>query len=375
MDYRAEFPQFTSGIYLDMAHQGPFPRATVARLQQAIELKCHPERLEAPEYFDLPNRVRARIAGLVGADASDIALTNSATQGIGAVAMGLRLEAGDEVVIADSNFPSNLFTWLHLRRLGVHVRVLKPACGELTPEELGAALSARTRVVALDWVSYSTGYRIDLRAFGERACEAGAIFVVDGTQGAGALELDLHALPVDAFAVATYKWFLGPYGTGFVYLNRALQERLDVPVVNWASVEGAENFDALPTDQFTLAKGARVFDVPETANFLNMSALEASLEFLERATVRAVTEHCRFLLALLVEGLRRKGFTLSGAARPEHASTILGFRAPSLAATQQVYEKLRANQITVSLRLGMIRVSPYLFNSEADIHRLLEVVG
>ncbi|MBZ5561431.1 MAG: aminotransferase class V-fold PLP-dependent enzyme [Acidobacteriia bacterium] len=375
MDYRSEFPQFTSGVYLDMAHQGPFPRTTVARLQQAIELKCHPERLEAPEYFDLPNRVRARIARLVGADTSEIALTNSATQGIGAIATGLGLKPGDEVVIANSNFPSNLFTWLHLRRLGICAKVLKPAGGEVAPESLDAALSARTRVVALDWVNYSTGYRIDLSAFGERAHNAGAIFVVDGTQGAGALELNLHALPVDALAVATYKWFLGPYGTGFVFLSHALQGRLDVPVVNWSAVEGAENFDALPTDQFTLAKGARVFDVPETANFLNMSALEASLEFLERATVHAVTEHCRLLLDLLAEELRRKGYTLSGAAHPEHASTILGFQAPSLEATQRVYEKLRAHQIAVSLRHGMIRVSPYLFNSEVDIHRLVAVVG
>lgn len=374
MDYRSEFPQFTSGVYLDMAHQGPFPRTAVARLQQAIELKCHPERLAAPEYFDLPNRVRARLAALVGADSPEIALTNSATQGIGAVATGLGLKAGDEVVIAAANFPSNLFTWLHLRRLGVTVHVLKPARGEVTPEDLAAALSPRTRVVALDWVNYSTGYRIDLSAFGERVHKAGALFVVDGTQGVGALPLDVHALPVDALAVAAYKWLMGPYGTGFAFLRRTLLERLDVPVVTWSSVEGAENFDALPTDQFTLAQGARVFDVPETANFLNMYALEASLEFLERATVVAVTEHCLGLLNLLAEELRRMGYALSGAARAGHASTILGFQASSLDATQQVYEKLRAHQVAVSLRQGMIRVSPYLYNSEADIRRLLDVV-
>jgi kynureninase len=80
-DYRQEFPDFAPTIYLDCAYQGPFPRTTVARLQEAIELKCHPERLEAPEYFRLPERVRGRLANLVGADPSEIALTNSATQG------------------------------------------------------------------------------------------------------------------------------------------------------------------------------------------------------------------------------------------------------------------------------------------------------
>ena len=108
-DYRPEFSDLSPTIYLDCAYQGPFPRATVVRLQQAIELKCHPNRLKAPEYFRLPERVRGHLATLIGADPSEIALTNSATQGIGIVATGLGLEAGDEVVIASHNFPANLF--------------------------------------------------------------------------------------------------------------------------------------------------------------------------------------------------------------------------------------------------------------------------
>jgi cysteine desulfurase/selenocysteine lyase len=375
MDYRSEFPQFTSGVYLDMAHQGPFPRGTVARIQQAIELKCHPERLVPAEYFGLPQRIRARLAALLGADASEIALTNSATQGVGIVATGLGLKAGDEVLIASSNFPSNLFTWLHLRRLGVTTRVLKPASGDVTVEDIAAALNARTRVLALDWVAYASGYRIDLEALGELVHGHGGIFVVDGTQGVGALELNLRASPVDVLAVAAYKWLLGPYGTGFVYLRRALLDRLDLPVVNWWSVEGAENFDALPIDEFTLPKEARIFDVPATASFLNLYGLEASLEFVERATIRAVAQHCRRLLGLLAEELRRKGYRLSAAAQPEHASTILSFQAASAEETAALYQNLHAQQVAVSMRHGMIRVSPYLFNDEADIRRLLEIAG
>jgi selenocysteine lyase/cysteine desulfurase len=374
-DYRQSFPDFAPTVYLDCAYQGPFPLATVERLQQAIELKCHPERLAAPEYFSLPERVRAHLAALVGADPSELALTNSATQGIGIVAAGLGLKAGDEVVVASTNFPSNLFTWLHLRRLGVRVHVLKPADGEVSREQVAAALNSRTRVLALDWVGYSTGYRIDLAAFGELAHRQGAIFVVDGTQGVGALELNLHALPVDVMAVAAYKWLLGPYGTGFVYLSRGLLERLEPQVVNWYSVEGSEDFDALPTDRFTLAKAARVFDVGETANFINLYGLEASLEFVRRATVRAVTEHCAGLLDRLRAGIERRGHRLSAAAQPEHRSTIQGFQASSLEATAALHGKLRANHVAVSLRHGMIRVSPYLYNAEADIDQLLEVLS
>jgi len=374
-DYRSEFPDFSPTIYLDCAYQGPFPLATVPRIQRAIELKCHPERLEAPEYFRLPERVRVAIARVVGADPCEIALTTSVTQGMGIIASGFPLQAGEEVVVSSANFPSNLFTWLHLRRLGVQVRLLRPAELGLKIEQVAAALTPRTRIVALDWVDYCDGTRIDLEALGELVHRYGAILVVDGTQGAGALELDLHALPVDVMAVAGYKWLLGPYGTGFVYLRPEVQDRLDLQVVNWCAVEGSEDFDSLPREQFKLPKAARVFDAGETANFLNLYALEASLEFIQRVGVTTITRHCRHLLDRLSDGLRRQGFCLSAAAELEHHSTILGFRAGTPQATQTAYERLKANHIAVSLRHGAIRVSPHLYNTEADIDQLLEIVG
>ena len=374
-DFRQDFQPFAPTVYLDCAYQGPFPRITEARVQRAVQMKCHPDRLNPAEYFDLPDRVRNRFATLIGADASEIALTNSATHGIGIVAAGLGLKAGDEVVITSRNFPSNIFTWLHLRRLGVRVHVVKPVSHHAAPEEVVPVLNSRTRVLAVDWVSYTSGARIDLAAFADLAHRHGALLVVDGTQGVGALPLNVRDIPVDVLAVAAYKWLLGPYGTGFAYLRMDIQSRLDLPVINWLAVEGSDDFDALPTDQFTLPPAAKIFDVPETSNFINLSALDASLEFVERAAVSTVKEHCTHFLDRLGEGLERRGYRLSEAARPEHRSTILAFQADSLDATAGLHRKLRANQVAVSLRHGMIRVSPYLYNHEADVDRLLEVLG
>jgi cysteine desulfurase / selenocysteine lyase len=368
-NYKQDFPDSSPTIYLDCAYQGPFPRVTSARLREAIELKCHPERLKAPDYFDLPERVRARLSRLVGAERDEVAITNSVTQGIGIVATGLEWAAGDEVVIASSNFPSNLFTWLHLQRRGVRVTLIQPRQGCVQADDVGAVLTSRTRVVALDWVSYATGARIDLAALGDLAHRRGALFVVDGTQGVGAIELDLHALPVDVLVGAAYKWLLGPYGTGFAYIQKDLQDRLDLPVVNWSSVEGSDQFDALPVDQFTLPRAARVFDVGETANFINLHGLDPSLEYVENAGVSTVNRHCRRLLDRLAEGLA--GYPLSAAAEAEHASTILGFQARSPAATKELHASLRARHVAVSLRHGMIRVSPHLYNGDDDIDRLL----
>jgi selenocysteine lyase/cysteine desulfurase len=374
-DYRSHFADFGETTYLNCAYQGVFPLAAVARARGAIDQKCHPERMDPAEYFALPERVRGHLAWIIGSGGNEIALTSGATQGIGVVAAGLQLGPGDEVIVAGDNFPANLFTWLHMRRRGVQVRVLKNNEGPLTPDAVAAAFSSNTKVLALDWVNYSTGRRIDLAVMGELARERGALFVVDGTQGVGALELDVHSLPVDVLAVAAYKWLLGPYGTGFVYVRKELLDRLELKVVNWMSVDGAEDFDALPVDNFRLAHAARIFDAPETANFINLSAMEASLEFVRGIGVPAVTRHCTALLDRAAEGLQSRGHILANADRLRLPSPLLCFRCGSDEATADLYAQLKALHIEVSLRHHRIRLSPYLYNTGADIDRLLESAG
>ncbi len=373
-NYRQEFSDFSPLVYLDCAYQGAFPKVTTERVHQAIELKSLPYLLKEDAYFGLPDRVRARIAALVGADAGEITITTSATQGIGIVAAGLNFVPGDEVVISSSNFPSNLFTWLHLRRKGVGVKVITPIDGAVTVDQVASQLTARTRVLALEWVSYFSGFRMDIAAMGSLIHERGGILVLDGSQGVGANELNLRALPVDVMACAGYKWMLGPYGTGFAFVARKVQSRFDVPVVNWHSVEGAANFASLPKNDLKLVPDARVFDAGETGNFINLCALEASLDYLSGVTVGAVNDHCRRILKRAEEGLRSHGYTLSAGTWPGHESTILCFRAATPEVTAELHKKLTANHISVSLRHGLIRISPYLYNDEADIDRLLECV-
>ena len=375
IDYRAHFPDFGDTIYLNCAYQGVFPLTAVARAYQAIELKCHPERMEAAEYFDLPYRVRHHLAAIIASDDKEIGLTSGATQGIGVVASGLDLGPGDEVIVAAGNFPSNLFTWLHMRRKGVRVRILRSDEKPLSLDDVASSFTSDTKLLALDWVNYSNGRRINLAEMGALARERGALFVVDGTQGVGALELNVHELPVDVMAVAAYKWLLGPYGTGFVYVRDELLNRLDLKVVNWLSVDGADDFDALPVDDFKLPAAARIFDVPETGNFLNLSALEASLEFVRGAGVDTVRRHGSSLLDIAGEGLKSRGYRLAEDDRSLHPSPILSFQSGSSEATDSLFEKLKAGHVEVSLRHHWIRISPYLYNDSDDIERLLEIAN
>jgi cysteine desulfurase/selenocysteine lyase len=370
-DYRMHFADFGETTYLNCAYQGVFPLSAVARAHAAVDQKARPDRIDRGEYFGLPERVRGHLASIIGCDETEIALTSGATQGVGVVASGLQLGPGDEVLVAADNFPANLFTWLHMRRKGVQVRVLRSE-GPLRPDDVSSAFTPRTKILALDWVNYSTGRRIDLAVMGQLARERGALFVVDGTQGVGALELNVHELPVDAMTVAAYKWLLGPYGTGFVYVREELLNRLELKVVNWQSVEGAHEFNSLPVEEFVLASAARIFDIPETGNFINLSAFEASLEFVRSVGAGVVRRHCTDLLDSAAEGLVSSGHTVTNDDRSIHPSPLLCFRCRSDEETARLYEKLQANHVEVSLRHHRIRVSPYLYNTQADIDRLLE---
>jgi selenocysteine lyase/cysteine desulfurase len=374
-DYRMHFADFGETTYLNCAYQGVFPLTAVARSHEAIDLKCHPERMDPAEYFGLPERVRRHLAAIVGSNENEIALTSGATQGIGVLASGLQLGPGDEVIVAADNFPANLFTWLHMRRKGVQVSLLKNGDAPLRADDVAGAFTPHTKILALDWVNYSTGRRIDLAAMGQLARARGALFVVDGTQGVGAIELNVHDLPVDVLAVAAYKWLLGPYGTGFVYVREEVLSRLDLKVVNWQSVDGADDFDALPVDDIKLAHAARIFDVPETANFLNLSGMEASLDFVRGVGARDVTEHCMKLLDHAAEGLLSCGHTVTNDDRSNLPSPLLCFRCQTQAATDNLYEKLKAHHVEVSLRHHRIRVSPYLYNNKEDIDRLLAIAS
>lgn len=372
--YEKDFSDFGEVAFLDCAYQGPFPRVTAERIRQAIELKNFPYRLQAPDYFDLPDRVRTLFARIIRADPDEIAVTNSATHGIGAVANGLDLKPGDEVIVSSGNFPANLFTWLYLRERGVTVHVLHPESGFPTPEDVAAAVTPRTRVAAFDYVSYTNGCRIDVPGIKEKlvAQNQDALLVLDATQACGAFPIDVAKFPADVVASPGYKWLLGPYGTGFAFFRQSIQSRLKPTTINWVSVKGAQNFHALPTDKFTLMSGARVFDVPETANFLNLHALEASLEYVLGVGVLRIQDHCMALLDRMIEGLREHGYQLNASAEPPHRSTILTFRASSLEATERLFQELKQRQILVSLRHDWIRVSPHLYNSLEHAERLLE---
>jgi selenocysteine lyase/cysteine desulfurase len=374
-DWRTEWFEFEDATYLNAAAQGPLPRVAIHAAGQALEWKKFPHTMPERIYFDLPNRVRNSIAKLIGGAAEEIAITTGASSGLAAVAAGLEWKSGDEVLIARGEFPAHFTTWLPMQVAGkLKVNVVEPRERFVTADDFIAHIGARTRLVSTSLVRFDDGVRLDAAKIARACHDAGALLLLDVAQCVGAMPMDVHALGADFLTASGYKWMLSPYGTGFFWARQELIEQMRVGTFYWMALEDAEEFHTLSTGVYNLAKGARRWDSPETASFFNLAAMDASLELILRVGVETVWDHARRLVAMMIDRLPRDRCVLASPASADDRGSYACVAARKPELTAQIFERLRAAQVHVSLREEALRISPHLYNSERDIDRLLTVL-
>jgi selenocysteine lyase/cysteine desulfurase len=364
--------QFDLGdtVYLNGANHGPFPRVASAAVEEALGWKRDPSIVDDAMYFTLPDRVRRAAAPFFSCRPQDLAVTTGASTGVALLAAGVDWQRGDHVVIPEGEFPANYLPWRALQARGVDLTRV-PVEGGVDAEHIEAALRPTTRVVAVGYVNFATGFRADVDAIGELCHEKNIAFLIDASQGACAVPLDVRRSRATIVTAAGYKWMLSPYGTGVFYVEPEWVDRLPVPVVNWTSVVGADDFNNLTTLDLDYRSGAVRWDAPETASFLNCMPMAASLEFLGDIGIERVFDHALALIDRLVAGLP-PGFRADSSLHTEQRSTIFRIVGDDPQRTRAAYERCVVAGISVSLRESGIRVSPGVWNSAADIDRLLE---
>jgi cysteine desulfurase / selenocysteine lyase len=371
--FRGEF-EFQPGCeWLNTAHQGRLPRRAAVALAEAVRWKLHPEMLATSQRFsEVPARLRRALARVLGAHEDEVVLANSASYGLHLVANGLELGAGDEVVVAANDFPSDILPWLSLRDRGVTVRMVEPRDEVLSPDEVQAALTDRTRVVCLTWVHSFSGRVVDLEGVGRACRRRGAWFVVNGSQAVGAMPVRVRGLPVDALVGVGFKWLCGPYGTGVCWLRPELSEVLRPTKLYWLSALTAEDLAAPSLDlgSITPRKTGRL-DVFGTANFFNFVPFTAALELLLELGIDEVAAYVDGLVASLLAGIDRARFRLVSG---EDVRSPLVVVEPLQEAPGEVFERLAAAGVHVAHRRGRIRISPHLYNTPDEVNRALELL-
>ena len=372
-DSPALFGDFDGRAWLNTAHQGPLPRAAAEIAHDAVDRKCAPYRMAEDDFFDVPSRLRAALANLVGADPGEIALGTSTSFGLNLLAQGLRLQRGDEVLLVENDFPATVFPWLPLQRHGVSVRFLPAPDGEPDPDELRAALTDRTRVFCSSWVFSYTGYAADVAALARVCREHGVRFVLNGSQAVGARPTDVHDLGVDAIVSCGYKWLCGPYATGFCWLRRELLEQLAFEQAYWLANSRSHDLSRPPSYELRDDLGAAAYDVFCTANLFTFPAWISAIELMLDRGIDAIAAHDQRLVQRFIDGLP-DGWQLMSPAGGASRST-LAMVAPrdgeDDAAVDKAFDRLSEAGVDVAQRAGQIRISPHWHNNDDDVDRAL----
>ena len=376
MDYRHEFADFEGVAYFNVANQGPLPLAAVRAAQRAIEWKKLPHQMPENLYFDLPDGIRAKTAQLIGGEPDEIAITSGASGGFYAVAAGMEFQPGDEVVVARGEFPAHFSTWLPYEWAGrLRLRTIAPRGRFVSAEDYIENIGPQTRLVSASLVRFDDASLLDAARVAEACHAKGAALFLDITQCAGARPMRIRELGADFAACAGYKWLLSPYGTGFFWVAREWIPRLKLGPLYWQALEGARNFQTLPLDAPRMAPGARRWDAAETGNFINLAAMDASLDLLLKAGVEAIARHNAALVSEIVERLPRDRCLLASPAEPERRGPYVCISARKSDQTPRMLEKLREANIYVSLRENALRISPHLYNTADDVARLIKVLS
>jgi selenocysteine lyase/cysteine desulfurase len=365
-DARAEFPIARERAYLFAGAIAPAATPVRAAMQQWIDRWTFDPIYHRTDYYADWGPLREGFAELIGAHASEVAITDNTSRGANLAIASLGLRAGDNVVVDATTYPSAAYPLL-AEALGVEVRVVPtgddgcPLVGEIEP-----LLDGRTTAVSVSHVCRRTGFRHDLRALASLAHAHGALLLVDAAQSAGALAIDVRGDGVDFLYCGAMKWLLGPPGVGFMFVRSGLE---DVPPQ--IGQIGLDGIGAYPRDlSFSFKPGAQRYEIG-IEDLPGIAGARAGVELLLRFGSEAIEQRVLSLSGDLIDGLEERGIAVATPADPLRRGGVVAFssdRPEALAAF------LRDRKIDVwgYAAEARMRADPHLYNNADDVHRLME---
>jgi selenocysteine lyase/cysteine desulfurase len=370
--------------WLNNAYMGAMPRAVLEAGHRAVDLRALPAAITPADFFAPAERVRGLCAALVGADPEQVALVPTAAAGMAVVAANLSPRAGQNVVMLGDQFPSNVYPWRRWREQGVAMRpVAAPAGDARDPaswrrrcaawaDAIEAAIDRDTVLVAVEPAHWTDGTRFDLDRLARGARAVGAAFVVDATQVAGVMPLDVGALRPDALVAHGYKSMLANYGLGLAAFGERFADGRPTDE-SWLLRRGSEDFARLVDYQDDYAPGMRRYDTSTRSNPVLIGMLEAACRLLADWQPARIEDYLRRIARPAVERLRADGFGVAD--EDLRAANLFGIALPPGLAPETVRQALAARHIHVSVRGSAVRVSPHVCNDEADLLRLAEALS
>ena len=364
---REEFPIAEEWAYFNHASTGPLPRRSARALQQLAEGQMLRGGLEYRAWLDAVAGLRSAAARLIHAEPAEIAVVSNTSQGLSFIANGVRWKPGDIVVGVADEFPANYFPWARLEQRGVKLRWVPLRDGRVDLDELDRACEG-ARLLAISYVQYVSGFRVNLDGVGEICRRRGCLFVVDSIQGLGPFPVDVKRSGIHALSNGGQKWLLSPEGTGFLYVDRDFLPELEIVELGWTNVANFPEYSKDPT----LRPDAGRFEAG-TLNSFGCAALRTSIELLLEAGVERLSEQVNLLADRLYQAAQQKGYEPCAKRDRGSGSGIVSLRKDGLDPAE-LAKRLLSDKIVAIPRFGYLRVSPHFYNTVDEIDRLVELL-
>jgi selenocysteine lyase/cysteine desulfurase len=369
----SEFPVTREIVFLGHAGDCPLPK----RVADAVANYARQCTMGDQENFVFPavlDEGRRLASQLLNCQADEVALVGPTSLGLSLIASGLKFRRGENILIYFDDYPSNVYPWLAMAEQGVEVRLMNiRELGVIRPKDVMGQVDENTRLVALASCHFISGYRIDHQAIGKYLRERRILFCLDAIQTLGAFPTTVEN--VDFLAADAHKWLLGPCGAGLLYVNKAIQEKLNPPIYGWHNVR-CPNYVA--QEQIVFRTGSLKYEVG-THNLLGLVGLVTALQLIAELGVDNIAKELWRKRSWLAASIKAKGYSLLHEnATAENAGSILSFFKAG-AEMPALHQKLLDARIFTSLRTDRtrqkyIRLSPHYYNSDDELRRVVEMI-
>ena len=378
---RAQFPGTDKYVYFETSARGLMPVGARDAALRYLDARIY-EGGEESSMIGAIERVRAKFARLIGADADEIAIVKNVSEGVNAVVTAFPWQRGDNALLcSDIEHPNSLYALYNMRdRYGVEVRTVPPTPDLATPvATIAQAIDARTRLVIASTVTYTTGARSDLDALARLCGERGVFLLVDGAQSVGALGFDVRRTPVDAMTVGASKYLCGPYGVGFLYVRRERAERMQPGALARYGIDlGDAHEGEKGGEQYKLMRAARRFDLG-SYNYAGANAAEVGLDLIAGIGIAAIEQHVLALARAFTAGVLEMKLPVLSGRVPAHFShvVVLGALDPDASTRtllQDIHDHLLRNGVKLSIRHGRLRFSFHFYNTSDEVATVLALI-
>ncbi|MCA6078589.1 aminotransferase class V-fold PLP-dependent enzyme [Fulvivirga sedimenti] len=363
--------------YLNCAYMAPLLQSVEEAGIEAVKKRRNPLAFSADDFFSDTESIRSEFGRLINAPSSRVVLVPSVSYGMANVARNVQCSRGENIILAAEQFPSNYYPWERLaKEHGLELRQISPDPKAENREaswneRLLDAIDTNTCLVAVSHTHWADGTLFRLQDLRARTRDVGALLVVDGTQSVGALPFDVSVIQPDALVCAGYKWLMGPYALGLAYYGPYFDNGTPVEE-NWINRKNSSDFKGLVNYQSEYETGAIRFEVGEHSNFNLVPMLLKALRQVNEFTPQYIQSYTGQLIESTIADLRDSGFRIAAAG--QRGNHLFGIRMRQNTDHEQLRKTLDNEKVIVSWRGDSLRISPNVYNTQADLEKLTTIL-